>query len=238
MNILKYIIICVISITAIGCELNVTDTQYIDIKYYDDNNKNKKLAEDLIYYDTRYIASKVPLLNEKTGSGIQLGYFIRSSDNKPSYKITYNLKNPSVASNIEALKKQFNDFIPSFSSFHASKEPIFKQLQPLGSLWASQLFTDDAGSLLNESSIILKKSVTPKQFLKITSELQKTYGKPVSMKYVRSQYYEKFSDVPESVSLFYIASFSNQNKLMIRISMLEQDKDWVLMGLQYQKTNA
>lgn len=235
MNTFKTIIIFILLFLAIGCELNVTDTQHIDIKHYQDNDKNKKLAEDLIYYDTRYVATKVPLLTEETAAGIQLGYFIRSTDNKPVYQIKYNLKNPGIASNLDEFKKQFSEFIPKFAAFHASKEPTFIKLQPVGRLWASNMFTDKASALLNESSTLLKNSVKPDQFLKMTSELSKAYGKPQSLYFVRAQYYEKFSDLPESVSLFYEATFSNHNKLMIRISMHEQDKAWVVMGFQYQK---
>ena len=108
MKIKKIIISVIFVIAIIGCNFTVTDIQDIKIDYYAENEKNVKLAENLMHYDPRYVASKIPAFDESTSNGIRLGYFIRSSDEKPSYRITYNLKKPSVVANLAELKERFS----------------------------------------------------------------------------------------------------------------------------------
>ncbi len=234
----KYVAIGLLFLAIIGCDFNATDIQIIDIGYYPENNKNVKLAEELIYYDPQYIASKVPAYNENTSKGIKLGYFVRSSDGKPSYRVTYSLKNPSVASNLAELKKQFSEFIPKLVAIHASKEPIFAELQPTGKIWVESLFSDSANALFDKSSSVFQKTVSREQLTTISSQLLKEYGKPIGIEFVRAQYYESFGENPEQVSLFYSARFNNQKKLMIRISTHQQKQQWLIMGFNLEKMST
>src|SRR5690606_4276541 len=103
-----------------GCSFNVTEVQSISIEIYPDVERNAKLAEDLIFYDLRYVASKVPSLNESTAEGVQLGHFVQSLDGKSSYRITYNMKNPAVAKSISSLKAEFDSFVTKQAILHAS----------------------------------------------------------------------------------------------------------------------
>ncbi len=232
------IAIGLLALAVYGCSVDVSDTQIIDIELYAENDKNVKLAEDLMYYDPRYLAFKIPAFDESTSQGIRLGYFIRSSDGKPSYRVTYSLKTPSVAANITELKKGFETFIPELASFHASKEPIFVELEPEGMRWSKSLFTESALTLLSESSTLLKEAISPDQFSKINKKLLNEYGNPQEMSFVRAQYYEAFGEMPESVSLFYLAKFSDQKALMVRISMHHQGNKWLVIGFNLEPVKA
>lgn len=226
------------AIAVVGCNFDVTDIQSIDIDHDAENEKNVKLAEDLMYYDPRYIASKVPGFDKDTSKGIRLGYFIRSSDGKPSYRVTYSLKTPSVSANISELKKGFENFIPKLAAFHASKEPVFVGLEPVGMSWAKSLFSESASTLLSESSTLLKEVVSLDQLSKISAQLSSEYGKPLAVLFVRAQYYEAFGGIPESVSLFYSANCADQKALMIRISMHQQNQKWLVMGFSFEPIKA
>lgn len=237
MKIKKIIAFVSLSIVMVGCNFNVTDMQDIEIDYYSDNEKNIKLTKDLMYYDPQYIASKVPALNEDTGDGIRLGYFIRSSDKKPSYRITYSLKNLSVASNIEELKKQFEDFIPKLAEIHASKEAVFVELEPVGERWIREFFSGSVQTLFIDSSTILKNAISQEKFLKFSSQFINEYSKPLEMSFVRAQYYEAFGEFPESVSLYYLTKFHDKKALMIRVSLNQENEKWLVMGINLEPIN-
>ena len=232
MKIYKIILAVFFIFSIFGCNYVVTDIQDIEINYYLENEKNIKLAENLIYYDPQYIASKIPAFDENTSKGIRFGYFIRSSDKKPRYRITYNLKKPSIVANLAELKEGFENFIPALAAFHVSKESIFVELKPIGKSWAKSLFSESAGTLLSESSTLLKKLVSSNRFLEISAQLQKEYGKPLKISFVRAQYYEAFGKIPESVSLFYLAKFDNKKSKMVRISIHQQGQKWLVMGFK------
>ena len=55
------------------------------------------------------------------------------------------------------------------------------------------------------------------------------------MSFVRAQYYEAFEEIPESVSLFYLAKFDNQKSKTIRISMHQQNQKWLVMGFNIKQ---
>jgi len=218
----------------LGCSFDVNDTQIIDIEIHQDNEKNAKLAEDLIYYDPRYIAHKINSYNEQTARGLKLGYFVRSSDGKASYRITYSLKLPAVVSNHETLKAEFEAYIPQLAAFHASKEKLFKKLSPVGEKWANSMLEQSATTILVKSSSLLRDTVTEKKFADFLENISAEYGKRESTVYVRAQYYEAFENIPESVSLYYKQSFSSKKNAMVRISMHQEGGKWLVMGFNVQ----
>jgi len=213
-----------------ACNFDVTDIQNIELDNYSNNKDNAKLAEDLMYYDPRYIASKIPAFDEDSSTGIRFGYFIPSSGGNPSYKVTYSLKNSSVSNNIDALKKGFESFIPKLADFHVSKKPIFKMLNPEGESWLNSFFLEEGTTLLEESSELLKKAITPEKFSEIRATFKNEYGAPLNLSFVRAQYYEKFMDLPESVSLYYSVNFPTGKNLFIRVAMHQVNEKWVVMG--------
>jgi hypothetical protein len=223
-----------ISILLTGCSLNVDDIQSIDIDTYDDNNENIKLAEDLIYYDPRYIAYKVPSFNEKTAKGIKLGYFVRSSDGKPTYRITYSLKVPSVVKSLDSLKSEFESYIPELAKIHASKKDLFNKLSPAGEAWAISFFNSSAPEVLKASSAILQETINPEQLGGMQEKMLNEYGELKITSYFRAQYYEEFENIPESVSLYYSQEFSSSKLLVFRVSMHQQKGEWVVMGFNIQ----
>lgn len=217
-----------------GCSFDVNDIQSIDIETYAETDKNVKLAEDLMYYDPRYIAHKVPSFNESTAQGIKLGYFVRSSDGKPSYRVTYSLKVPAVASNIDSLKSDFESFIPKLAEFHASKDDLFNSLSLKGQSWASSLFSRSAEDILSTSSSILRESITAEQLTAAIKNFSSEYEAPISTEFVRAQYYEEFDDIPESVSLYYLQTYQNGKKAFIRVSFHQESGNWAVMGFRVE----
>ncbi|MCL1038496.1 DUF4019 domain-containing protein [Shewanella submarina] len=217
-----------------GCSFDVTEIQAIDIETYSDTSKNVKLAEDLVYYDPRYIAHKVPSFNEATSQGIKLGYFVRSSDGKPSYRVTYSMKVSAVESNIDSLKSDFETFIPKLADFHASKEELFTNLSPKGQAWASSLFGGSAEDILSTGANLLRETVTAEQLTAVIKGLSSDYGSPISTDFVRAQYYEEFDDFPESVSLYYVQAYKNNRKALVRVSFTQENGNWAVMGFRVE----
>ncbi len=217
-----------------GCGFDVNDIQSIDIETYPDADKNVKLAEDLMYYDPRYIAYKVPSFNESTAQGIKLGYFVRSSDGKSSYRVTYSMKVPSVASNIDSLKSDFETFIPQLAKFHASKDELFNKLSPKGQAWANSLFSRSAEDILSTSSSLLRESITTEQLTTAVKNMSSEYGTPISTDFIRAQYYQEFGGIPESVSLYYLQTYKNDKKAFIRVSFHQGNGSWAVMGFRVE----
>ena len=230
MKIAKLIQLISLPLLIQSCSFDVTDTQNIDINHYLDNDKNIKLAEDLMHYDPRYIASKIAVFNESTSKGMRLGYFIRSSDRKPSYKITYSLKVKSVSDNLSELKESFEKYIPKLAKIHASKESLFTRLEPLGANWVYSFFENTPNVVLNNSSTILKDIATPKMLSDMSVKLKDEYGIIEKLEFVRAQYYEAFSEFPETVGLYYIAKQSKQKSLGIKINLHQQNNKWLVYG--------
>jgi len=233
---LKYFITIWLAIVASlsGCSFDVTEIQSIDIETYPETEKNVKLSEDLIYYDPRYIAFKVPGFNESTAQGIKLGYFVRSSDGKPVYRITYSMKVPAIAKNIDSLKSDFETYIPKLAATHASKDGLFNMLAPKGQEWAVLLFSRSADDILSTSSSLLRKSINSDQLTAAIQNLTSEYGSPSSTDFVRAQYYEAFSSIPESVSLYYLQTYQNKKKAFVRVSYHQDDGEWVVMGFRIE----
>lgn len=238
MNNKNFLAVLVLAFVMVGCSVNVSDIQSIDIDYYAENDKNIKLAEDLMFYDPRYIAFKIAAVDEDSLKGMRLGYFIRSSDGKPSYRVTYNLKNLSVSSKLSELKRGFEEYIPKLAASHVSKASLFTELEPLGMKWSNSLFAEEVDSLYAESSTLLKEAISPEQFSKVVTQLSGQYGSEINIGFVRAQYYEAFEDMPESVSLFYKADFAEQKVLMIRVSMHQQSQKWRVMGFNIQPVQS
>ena len=233
---MKYLtsILFVIVLALPGCNFDVNETQFIDIDTYPEIEKNVKLVEDLIYYDPRYIADKVPSFNEATAKGIRLGYFVRSSDGKPSYRVTYSMKVPAVSINIESLKADFERFIPKLAAFHASKSKLFIDLSPRGEEWANSLFDSTAEDIMSASSGLLRESITIDQLANAINSISSEYGAPLSTSFVRAQYYEAFAGIPESVSLFYLQIFPNEKKALTRVSFHQENRNWAVMGFRVE----
>jgi len=229
---LKYLtsLIAILIISLSGCSVKLNEIQSIDINIYPETERNVKLTKDLIYYDPRYIAHKIPSLNESTAQGIKIGYFVRSSDGKPSYRITYNMKVPEIVKNIDLLNSDFKSYIPKLASFHASKEKVFNRLSSKGEKWTKSLFQSSAKQILSASSSILKGAVTTDQLAAFINDFTSKNDTPTSTNFVRAQYYEEFANVPESVSLYYLQTYKNNNEAFIRVSYHQEGGEWKVMG--------
>ncbi|ANO50662.1 hypothetical protein [Woeseia oceani] len=228
------------ALTAIGvfiaaCNYKYMETQDIEITHYADDERNTKLAEDLMYYDPRFLAHQILALNEETSHGIQLGYFVRSSDNKPSYRITYNRSVDAVSENLEDLKSQFEAYIPQLAAKHASKESLFLELEPMGMKWAQDFFSQEAGTILENSSKLLRDFVTVAQLEEFQRELETEFGSPTKFEFTRAQFYEEHADVPDSISLFYETEMSDNSVLMFRVSLHETEQEWRALGFRFDK---
>lgn len=212
----------------------MNEIQSIDINTYAEVDKNVKLAEDLMYYDPRYIAYKVPSLNEHTSQGIKLGYFVSSSGGTPSYRVTYNMKIPAVVENIDSLKSDFKAYIPQLAAFHASKSELYEIISPQGREWAMSLFSHSAEDILSGSSNLLRESISTEQFETAIKNIQSEFGTPLSTDFVRAQYYEEFDILPESVSLYYLQTYQGEKKAMVRVSFHQENNKWIVMGFRIE----
>ncbi len=235
MKIFGFAVLVATSVLMAACSFEYAEIQDIEITHYPDNERNTKLAEELIYYDPRYLADRIPAFNEKTSQGIRLGYFVRSSDGQPSYRITYNRSIDAVSDNLDELKSQFEAYIPMFAAKHASKDALFLELEPLGMRWAQDLFTEEASTILENSSQSLRDNVTVTQLEGFQNEIHDSSGSLTEIVFVRAQFYEKHADVPESVSLFYEAEMADKSVFMVRVSLHEEEQEWRAIGFRFDR---
>lgn len=213
-----------------ACSFEFKETQDIAITQFEDDERNTALAEELMYYDPRYLVYKIPALTDETSEGIRLGYFVRASDGKPSYRVTYNRSVDAVSDNLNELKSQFDSYIPVLAAQHVSKTSLFRQLEPLGLSWAQNFFAADAGTLRDKSSALFRDSLTVDDLARMQETVLTNYGSPMSMTFARAQFYDEHGDVPESVSLFYRAELADERALSFRVSLHEVDAKWQTMG--------
>lgn len=235
MRTIDFAVLAVIGLIVAACSFEYTEIQDIEITHYADDERNAKLAEELMYYDPRFLAHQIPAFDEETSQGIRLGYFVRSSDGQPSYRITYNRSIDAVSENLDELKSQFDAYIPMLAAMHASKEALFLELKPLGLMWTQGFFSEEANTILENSSQVLRDYVTVAQLQKFQNDLKATYGSPTEIVYARAQFYEQHADVPESVSLFYEAEMTDESVFMFRVSFHETEQAWRALGFRFDK---
>lgn len=230
---IKFYTLLVSGLFLINCNVRMNELQDIEIHHYSQKEKNVEIVKEIIYYDPSYLAAKLPSLSKAASQGVQVGYFIRQSDGQACFRVTYNLKNPAVATNLQALKSDFADYVPKLASFHASKQPIFLKLQPVGKSWIQTLFSDSWITLYSKGSKLLKQNVDQTKFQSFVTQLHSKYGKVVSIEPANTQYYEPFSTLPESVSLFYETKFEQGKTSTVRISLYKENGSWVVMGFAF-----
>lgn len=230
----KLLIITGFILIAAACSTGVNNVQDITISYYGDNKADATLAEDLMYYDARYIAANVSGFDQQTAPGISLGYFVRESDGVPSYRIQYDLTNPRVAENISALKEGFELFIPKLAADHAGKAAVFTQLIPQGQAWVSTLFNGQHAQLLNQRSELIKTQMTADKLDELATRLSSDYGRDPELSFIRAQYYRAFENSPELISLHYLADAKDGKSILISISTHQQENKWSLLGLWFE----
>ncbi|HIF5950856.1 DUF4019 domain-containing protein [Vibrio parahaemolyticus] len=226
-----YCIVLLVAFIVSGCSCEVSEVQFIDIQIYKDNDENKKLIEDLVYYDPRYIAYIVPSLNDSTAKGIEVGYFTRSSNDKTSYRIRYNLAVASVSENLEQLKSDFEKGINLLAYSHASKSELFHQLSGVGKQWVQTLSNKSAQEVLSGSSASLKNTTSPDELEVFLKNMNSEFGLPLSTEFLRAQYYDPFADVPRSVALYYLQTYDNDKKAFIRVSFEQEKGKWKVLGV-------
>ncbi len=225
-----YCIVLLIALIVSGCGYKISEVQLIDIEIYKGNDENKKLIEELFYYDHRYLAFIVPSLNDSTAKGIDIGYFTRSSDGKTSYRVSYDLTVDSVSDNLEQLKTDFEAGINLLANTHASKSKLFHELSPVGEEWVQTLSNRTAQEVLAESSTTLRNTTLPNELQVFLTNLNDILGSPLSTKFLRAQYYTPFADVPESVALYYHQTYHDEREVFIRVSFEQEDGEWKVLG--------
>jgi len=239
-KLLKIFSVLFISFLILGCNFNVNlnDIQDIKITAYKDNEKNLKLAEALMYYDPLYFAHNMNSFDENTSQGIKIGYFVSDATKKVSFRITYNLRNSSVSDNIDKLKKDFESFIPKLVAMHTSKQTLFDELQPKGKDISIAIFSGIKNEVADSVSSLLLNTAGEEQLSNILDAVARDYGAIQDITFLRSQFYQAFDQIPESVSLFYKGKLKSKKSVIIRISYTQENQQWMLLGFKINETNS
>lgn len=221
-----------------ACSTDVEDIQNIYIEHYADNQANAKLAEDLMYYDARYIAANIPGFDEQSAAGISLGFFVRESDGVPSYRIQYDLTNPGIVTNLTSLKQGFERYIPQLAADHAAKSTVFEKLIPIAQSWVDTLFNGNITLLMNSRSELIKAQMSAEKLAELAGKLSADYGREPASSFLRAQYYRAFGHSPELVSLHYLVEAKDGKSILISISTHEVGGQWQLLGLWFEPINS
>lgn len=102
-------------------------------------------------------------------------------------------------------------------------------------MWTKEFFSEEANTILENSSQILRDYVTVAQLKKFQNELEAAYGSPTEITYSRAQFYEEHADVPESVSLFYEAEMTDKSVFSFMVALHETEQEWQALGFRFEK---
>jgi len=206
-----------------SCDVKVTDFQDIEINEFETLVENQNLAKALAYYDPSYIAAHIPSLTEEIASGLKLGSFIRSSDGRPSYRITYRLDNPNVAASHGQLRQEFEKFIPELAKGHVHSMPKLEELQPIALSWVRSLVAGDS-ELYEKLHSKLQQLISDEDFHKLQAVLVEE-GLD-SFTYVMGQYYEEHLGFPTSFAIYFTANSTTANDPLINVNLSSVDGVW------------
>jgi len=213
-----------------GCDNKTRESQLIEISIYPETVKNTQLVKELMYYDPNYLVHKIPSFDTIVAQGIQLGYSIDDAKDVASYRVDYNTEESLFVNNIERLKYDFSIYIPKLAAAHASKTDLFEKLGPMGAAWAHGLLTRTAEESLALASPLLGKSVNTEQLTNHINNMSAGLGVPSSTEFIRAQYYEAFNSMPEAVTLYYLQSYNDNQKMLMRVGFHQLEGEWRVMG--------
>jgi hypothetical protein len=215
---------------ASACSFKVTESQSITIDHYADDERNMRLAEDLLQYDRAYFMREMPALSDETFRGIDLVVFKSLLDGESSIQITYNTSIDAVADNLDELRSDFAAFIPVLAERHAANEPLFRELEPLAMSWVEGFFVHDPDRILEDGAQLLRDYVTPLQMARFQKNIVEADGRPVHIAYIRGQFYAAHDDVPDSISQIFELEMSSGRSYNFRVSLAEFEGEWLPIG--------
>ncbi len=230
MNRIKISIFLLFTILLVSCSSDVNYIQDINIAVYDDEESNVKLAENLIYYDLRYLAENIQGFNEESAKGIKLGYFIRKSDSKPSFRITYSLTNPSVAKNFDTLKSNFDSFIKKIAVQHVDKNQIFVDLQPTTKNIIENFFLMNVDTIWKYGASSIRSNMKKGALVRNAESIIKEFGELSNVEYIRSQYYDAMLGKHELIAMHYKISTSKNKTGSMSITYQYEIDSWKIAG--------
>jgi hypothetical protein len=215
-----------------ACTPELSFTQDIEINAYPDPAANAALAENLVYYDQRYFVENIEHLDEDSARGIKLGYFVRSSDRQAHFRVTYNLVNPAVLSNLDALKAEFQTLVDKIASQHVALAPRMAELQPVSEGIIRNFFVGDVDSMWQFGARVLTAS-SSKQVLQDNAALViREYGQLAGLRYLRAQYYEQLAGQPQLVAMHYQVDTDQQITALANVTYQWQDETWRVAGFR------
>jgi len=229
---MKYLIsvLCLSILALSGCENKTRESQLIKISVYPEAAKNSQLVKELMYYDPNYLVHKMPSFDTLIAQGVKLGYSVDNTKGLASYRVDYDTKMALVEDNIERLKSDFSTYIPQLAAAHASKADLFERLGPIGADWGHGLLTRTAEESLALASPLLGKSVNTEQLTVLVNKMSTGLGAPTSTEFVRAQYYDAFNSMPEAVTLYYLQSYNDNQKMLMRVGFHQLEDEWRVMG--------
>lgn len=223
-------------LVVIGCKpsVNYNSTYSVKVDAYETKAENVALIADLSSYDLAYLMSHFISYDPEEMSGaIRLGHHIPTDEGaNPSYRMTLDLRNKFVREKKNALKWQFESYIPQLLETHLSKKSLFEELEEPARKWMYLHFEGQVGKAYDQGAILLKDSSSRDEYIEQSEAVLAQFGELESIRFLRGLYYENFYGQPEVIQIIFEQQYLDGRKRGGTVSMLQENGKWLPGGVR------
>lgn len=239
-NITKFIAVLVFPILLLSCRgVSFSEIHHIKIDHYESQADNEKLAEEIFNYGPQYIMENIPSFTDEMAKGIRIGYSLPSqAEKEPSFQYTLKLNVPAVAKHKEALKSEFEEFIPKLVETHVSKKGLYRRYAPIAEKWLISVFNDPLDGVYTKTSDRFKSTATEAEFIDLANQYKTIFGPLKQTNFTSGYYVENDKTTGEVLVIMFSQTFeSGQASKSQVIFTKERENNWGVSGYKIYPAN-
>jgi len=231
----KNTIVIILLLSISSCGVKTKYLHDIPVEVFKDQTSNMQLTIDLVSYNYREsLLNTEGRISKKDLPDIKKGYFIRSKDDKPFFRLTLNIKNINVLNNKELIIHVFEEQIAELSKKHFEYRDEFSKALLESDKWLSIAGNKEYKKLWKKSGAALKSSVSSSDLAKSLEESFSKFGTILTNKLSFRQYHEDFQNMKgDFVILQYLMSDQDTEKGYENITLKKYGNAWKVVGFSY-----
>lgn len=216
-----------------GCTINNLEVLTIsEIDFYEDNDMNKALSNDLLYYKYGiYILDNVKELEQEDLSLIFWESFVRASDEKVSFRLKLNKKGKNIKNNKDKILAYFKEVVASQIANHLHYKEDFIQAETKARDYLNWLNSNNMDEFWNVCGSKMRTSVSKERLTEISDTLVQNYRKQLNPVYHSKQFYEVFPNSPkgEYFNINFVSEFNGES-IYETIVLEKENNRWTVVG--------
>ncbi len=239
-NITKFVAVLVFPIFLLSCRgVSFSEVHYIKIDYYESQADNEKLAEEIFNYGPQYIMENIPSFTNEMAKGIKIGYSLPSQVEKtPNFQYTLKLNVPAVAKHKEALKSEFEEFIPKLVETHVSKKGLYERYAPRAEKWLISVFLDPLDRVYPKTSNRFKSTTTEAEFIDLANQYKTIFGPLKQTNFTSGYYVENDKTAGEVLVIMFSQTFESGKVSKSQVVFTrEGENNWGVSGYKIHPVN-